>query len=484
MAAFQGMNTSIPMANALDNFRANKSVLDAQSGLPTGATQPTTQTIQPYQQGAFMGHRDYQNKLANEENQATILAKQMRDAEAKATAGATTSAAQAKRHAEQLKAMGANKIVAKHPLDLLAIGIQGWKMRKQNKKMDESTAQAATQAQAAAQAGAQAEMASKRAEILYKHRLENTEPVTPTEQTQLAAYNMALAAGQPFEAMTEEAQAGKFVADRKLKTSREQGTAGQVVDLPAGVETPMLSEFFATETGRKQLIEGVEKYTPEFQGAEGMVRGAFGNVLDFFGQGGEAVEFSADQREFRQGLWSYANKLIKARSGAAVTQQEFERFMREFPIDPKLGARNFEVAMDAYITQMSADNFKKMRQGGWVKNEYGQLVEQDGAPPMKTGDVSDDNFWNEYNSQREYLPSELYNNEGTFVGFSRRGDAVRGGKARQVEQEISGNQPENQPNALQAQAQAALDANKGNPQVQQQIIDEAARQGIKLDALK
>lgn len=505
--------------SAYDNFNSTQNLISQmmqpqQAGQqpqmsPIGAGNTTNmgqpqqaggQPMEAWQSGSVEGFKDYQNRLAGEENKATILAKQMRDARDKAQQASIASAAQSQRHAEQLKAMGKHRIQAKHPLDLLAIGIQGWKMRKLDKKATASATQAAQDAAAAQQAESAAEQQSKRAELLYKQRLENQKPVTPTEASQVAAYNLGLAAGQSYDDMSEEAQAGYHVQQHKLKVSRDQGVTGERVKLPAAVVGKQAGEIFATEAGRQSLTEGVKQYDPEYMGLSGAFGGVKGRVLDFLGigqmegdMGYESVQFNADRAEFRQGLYTYANQLIKARSGAAVTQQEFDRFLKEFALSPNMGAQEFEKRMDDYITEMGRENYKKLRQGGWAYDEYGALVEKEGAPAIKSGKQTDETFWDEYNAQRKNLPADLYNERGEFKGYSIQGDKMRRSKVQSaVEGEVAEAAPDAPPSPEQEQAaeiaryQQAIDYQKslGDKGNVQGVIDLAGQAGLPLDAFK
>lgn len=471
-------NMSAALGSAQQNFNSNQQQI-AQATQPTQATGVNPQDIMTPTQ-IFQAH---QRKLGVEEQTSNALAHAMTQKQAIATKGAVTSAAQAAQHAEQLKRLGSVKIQAKHPLDILAIGIQGWKMKRKDKEMLASTAQAAQDAQDLVLATEQKEKAQKNAEWARREQMKAPPKTAMADAT--VQYREEQQQGIPYEKMTPMARMGYNAEQDRRKALKDQGTGG-AVEMPAAVKGKKLGNIYATDQGKRQMIKGVDKYDPDYFGGTGLAKGLFGNAMDFFGQGGEATEFSADQRVFRAGMYNFANKLIKERSGAAVTKQEFDRFMKEYPINPMLGQRNFEEAMDAYVNQMSEDVYTNMRDGGWKRNRKGQLVEDEGAEPLiDGGDPSSDEYWADFNAANENLPPELYNEEGDFHGYTQRGNTLRAER----EGQSSGDRTATQRNAPVAdtptqQAQAALEANKGNPEETQKIIDMAAKLGIKLDELK
>ena len=389
----------------------------------------------------FQTFKAHQGRLAAEEQSSNALAHAMTQKQANATKATVQSAAQAAMHAEQLKQMGGVKIQAKHPLDLLAIGIQGWKMRGQNKKMKASTAQAATDAQALVMSTAAREKAEKTAEWARREQLKA--PPAATMAAASVQFREEQQQGVPYDKMTPMARMGYNAEMDKQKSSREQGTGA--VDLESGVDTTLQKDIQSNEAGIEKLTRVEDGFKPEYFGVEGMGKGLMGKVADIAGfSDSDMSKFNAERSEYLSSLYQFSNKLIKERSGAAVTAQEWERFKKEFPVG-FMGAQEFKVRLAGYVDDMAAENKVKLRQGGWEIKD-GVLHENPDAPAMSNEEAN---------------------------------KLIKGGS----EQEAPAAETAPDSNVLMNQAQAALDANQ-DPVERQKIIDMAANMGIKLDSLK
>lgn len=423
--------------SAAGNFSQEQATLAQQMTSPLQAGQTQQQPVfnQPTIQSPGMGaHQQYQQMVSQERAKASVLAEAMRSKALDSAIQATKSgamSANASKDLEQINAGG--RIQAKHPLDLLAIGIRGWKANKAQKKSNAAAAKAQQDTLQAAQA-AQISKEAREDERWLKRKEFNSQQPEDDEVTKnraKSAYGMKVAAYQQANVPENEwtfntlETYGRNAMAADEKSNREQGTG-----YPEKSSTDISKDVGAIEQGQRdfsQMVSTLDEYDPEYMGVGGLLEGTAGQVMDFFGAAPEnaTVEFMADREKFRGNLQAFANKLIKERSGAAVTKQEFDRFMQEYPLSKLKGQAGFESAMDGFVTRISKENYERIRTAGWVYDSDGSLIKD---PDSKEAIVqgykrNDKDFWKDYADPN--APEDLFDKSGDFVGFKKRGDKLR-----------------------------------------------------------
>ena len=424
--------------SAVQNFQNGQQQLAQSMTAPLQAGQ-TQQTAPLYNQqsNAQTAHQQYQQQISGERQKQADLAKQMQQTAMQAGTQAIGSGLESTQAASNLKRInGAGRIQAKHPLDLLAIGIRGWKANKAQKKTTATAAQAKQDAYKAAQAAEQSKRAKDREEWLWKKEMESKTPKEAEEMTKARMEQAYLLADNEQESrgiapedrvFKPHEMAGQDIVAGRLKESTAQGTGA-----PVQSKTDISKEVGKVDMDSSNLSaarDWLDKYNPDFQGASGLIKGAIGTAIDFFGAAPESpsVKFMADRDAFRNNLYGFGNQLLKARSGAAVTKPEWDRFLNEYPLSKLKGERGFEVAMDEFITRKGKENYERMRTKGWVYDSDGSLVKDkdnpDSAPIIDSKyDRRSTKFYDDYNNAD--LPEDMYT-DGDFTGFTQKGNRMR-----------------------------------------------------------
>ena len=149
--------------SAVDNFQNQQQNLAQSMTAPLQAGQTQVAPMYTKQSTAQSPHQQYQQQISSERQKQADLAEQMRQGALQAGKSAITSASKSAANATALKRINsAGRIVARHPLDLLAIGIRGWKASKAQQKTTASAHQAKQDAYKAAQATEQQKRAEDR----------------------------------------------------------------------------------------------------------------------------------------------------------------------------------------------------------------------------------------------------------------------------------------------------------------------------------
>ena len=382
--------------SAVQNFQNGQQQLAQSMTAPLQAGQ-TQQTAPLYNQQspAQVAHQQYQQQISPERQRQADLAKQMQQGAMQAGQAAIGSGLESANAASNLKQINsAGRIQAKHPLDLLAIGIRGWKASEAQKKTTATAAQAKQDAYKAAQADEASKRAAEREEWLWRKEMESKTPKEAEEMTKARMEQKFLLEDNEQEnrgiapadrQYSVPAMGGQDIIRQREKETRMTGT-GDPVDLESGVDTELQKGILSNQAGIEQLTRVEDGFKPEYFGVKGAAGGLLGKVQDIAGfSEGDMSKFNAERSEYLSSLYQFSNKLIKERSGAAVTAQEWERFKKEFPVG-FMGAQEFKVRLAGYIEDMAAENVVKLRQGGWEIKD-GVIAEKEGAPAMADAEI-------------------------------------------------------------------------------------------------
>ena len=298
------------------------------------------------------------------------------------------------------------------PMSALATGIRAYAMKKHMKK-GQKAASEASQAEAAGEAATLAYEKQETAEILAeKRQYEEAQAIKEAEADEVSARKAEIRANiendrrkkrdsgySDSDTLTEryydelvnlygDTPEGRMKAHQTIEdnaASKARSAGGHpdaTVNAVIAKEQAQIKDTQRADNTMKHILQKYEREGgEEFFGFEADLKSTAGGIADYFRMdAGGLKEFNARKRAFDSDLYSYANALLKARSGAAVTKQEFDRFKKEFPIRKGMGPVEFEKVLRNYAKGIERDLAFRMSQGNYVR-EGDMIVRKEGAAP-------------------------------------------------------------------------------------------------------
>lgn len=301
------------------------------------------------------------------------------------------------------------------PMSALATGIRAYAMKKHMKKgatAAEEAAQAAAAEEAATSAyekkAAEQKLAEERAYDEKKFLFEQEARIKAEKEKEIRVnaendrrdqrdFNQSQNDTLDERHFTElvgkygNTPEGRLKAHEEMentKSARARAVGGNPDATPQSVQNKEAQAIKDQQRADRTMKNLIRKFESEdgqrFFGLAADLKSFSGKAADYFGVDSPELEkFNAAKAQFDSDLYSYANALLKARSGAAVTQQEFERFKREFPIGKFRGPKEFEAMLRNYAKGIHEDLAFRMAQGGYER-VGDMIVESPGAPPDST----------------------------------------------------------------------------------------------------
>lgn len=401
------------MASALGNFKAQQGALQAGQTqvAPMGAPQQQAPS-QPWQaqphpisgrirnDEAYQAFQHRQSVFQTAADQADAqkkqaLAEQVRAANANAAAMAEAASTKDSMGTKRDMMLGIMKN-AKHPLDALALGILGWKMRKEDKALKTAQITAAQEAQKQAQATlvyseAEKERASKQSIV------DGGKIPDQSKQADIQAAMNAKAAGRTSSSDTtrQEQRGFLYLAQDEKVAEKQGGGAGALTDTTSG-ESANDKQILNLEIQHSAVRDIMDDFSQaqkdgiNYLSAESDVKGAVGGLAEYL-TGKDMTGWSEESKrkyEWQGKVMGMFNRLIKERSGAAVTPSEMQRLQKEL-FGKFTGATEFWAHAQAFSDAMVREKAIRMRAGNIAYDpETGEYVEKIGAPPLITDDVN------------------------------------------------------------------------------------------------
>ena len=179
--------------------------------------------------------------------------------------------------------------------------------------------------------------------------------------------------------LTPEKQARMEALDAWAREddNKKAAIGGNPVKGNEAMRSRQMEEFYGDQARLSNMTSAVLDYKPEYFGGAGLTKNFVGKMLDFVGADADNpnVEFAAERTKYFQNLYQTVNELLKARSGAAVTKQEFERYLKEnWAASWMAGPTTAQASLEATVDALSESVARRQSQNGWTLNGEGQLI--------------------------------------------------------------------------------------------------------------
>lgn len=297
-----------------------------------------------------------------------------------------------KRSGEMIKLMH-DKTPAKHWTGVVAKGLQGWAMRKERKKGEESSEkQAIAEADALASKQKYEEASEDKQFARDMQKIEYREMMDAKYAKETGTEWQYRQNGFMRKEQIELLQENQKDVPPEMKMKDEAFDRYMSAEMKGNALRGGISNPTRTKQEQKQINLAVTGDTlqrlrdtvdPAFFGIKGDVKSIYGGILNYAGEimpefmdSPTARDLDYRKTAFQGSLFRYGSRVLHELSGAAVTASEWARFAKQYPMGSFASEQDFFAKLNSYIKDTALQKIDlQFRSGIGINDETGMLDE-------------------------------------------------------------------------------------------------------------